>query len=69
MQKLKEIVKQAFTRNGKPFMPYIYIWLMLVLIVIAVVMRFIQAKISDTLVLGLCGFVVTWLGILMAGKK
>lgn len=62
---IKELFQQSFTKKGKPYMPYIYLWVMLVVILMVVLLKVFKwpERITDIFALGLCGFVATWIGL------
>jgi len=70
MKFIKALLYQAFYKQGKPFLPYIYIWLLLGLVFTVIILRILEGReLSDTLVLGMCGFVLSWIAIFTAGEK
>lgn len=66
---LKEIYTQSFTKSGKIHPPYVYIWSLLVFVAMVNILKiFVFKDITDTYALGLCGFVVAWIGLFTIGE-
>lgn len=67
--KLNEYMKSMFYSSDKPYPVYAYIFILMSLVVTMVIMRIFQkGNFSDTLILGMCGFIATWAGIVTAGQ-
>ena len=67
--KLNEYMKSMFYSGGKPHPVYAYIFILMSLVVTMVLMRILEkGNFSDTLILGMCGFIATWAGIITAFK-
>jgi len=65
----KEIYIQSFTKNGKIHLPYVYIWVLLSFVLTVNILKvFKMPLITDQYALGLCGFVVAWIGIFTLGE-
>jgi hypothetical protein len=63
-------LKSMFYSGGKPAPVYAYIFILMTLVVTMVLMRIFQkGNFSDTLILGMCGFIVAWSGVITAGKS
>jgi len=66
---IKEIYTQSFTKNGKIHLPYVYIWTLLTFVLTVNILKVsVLQFISDEYALGLCGFVVAWIGIFTFGE-
>ena len=66
---MKKYFKAFFYSGDNPQPVYIYIFILLLLIIIMAVMRILEkGNFSDVLILGMCGFVVAWAGVLTAGQ-
>jgi len=69
LTKFNEYMKSMFYSNKKPYPVYAYIFILMSLVVTMVIMRIFQkGAFSDTLILGMCGFIATWAGIVTAGQ-
>lgn len=67
---MKDYLKSLFYSDGKPQPVYAYIFILLSLVVAMIIMRMFQVGgFSDVLILGMCGFIAAWAGIITAGKK
>jgi amino acid permease len=67
---MKKYLKSMFYSDGKPQPVYGYIFILLSLIIAMLAMRiFGGGNFSDALILGMCGFVVAWAGIITAGQN
>jgi hypothetical protein len=61
---LKNYFKAFFYSGNNPQPVYFFIFVLFTLIVIMVTMRLLGLKhLSDTLILGMCGYVAVWAGI------
>lgn len=63
---MKHILKSLFYSKNKFSPPYMWVTLMMILFLVTWILKLtlvIGARISDTLVIGLAGFIVAWLGI------
>ena len=59
----------TFTKNGLPFLPYIYLFMFLMLVMVMYVMKLAGAShISDALVRDSFAVVAIWSGILIANN-
>ena len=59
----------TFTRDGLPFLPYIYIFIFLVLVMVAFIMKMIGVEhLSDDFISNVLTFVGIWIGILTAER-
>lgn len=66
---MKKYLKSMFYSEGKPQPVYAYIFVLLALVITMVLMRICgRGDFSDALILGMCGFVAAWSGIITAGK-
>jgi len=64
----KSLFEATFTREGKPFLPYIYIFIFLVLIMGMYIMKLLGAgHLSDEFINNSLTLIVAWVGILTAG--
>jgi cadmium resistance protein CadD (predicted permease) len=69
-EKTHKYLEAFFYSEGKPQPVYIYIFIFMTLIIALVIMKMCGvAYLSDELVLGMCGFVAIWAGIVTAGKR
>jgi len=67
---MKDVLKAFFFAQGKFCVPYFWISIFLLLTVAIVLIRILsplgehnKENISDSLILGMLGFVVTWIGV------
>lgn len=62
--------KAIFYSKGKPNPVYGYIFILISLVILMIIMRILnKGDFSDTLILGMCGFIATWSGIITAGQR
>ena len=66
---MKKYFKALFYSGGKPQPVYLYIFVLMGLVIAMVVMRMLErGNFSDTLILGMCGFIVAWAGVITHGR-
>jgi len=62
--------KATFTRDGDPFLPYIYLFIFLCLVMVMFVMKLEGSEyLSDALILGALNFVAIWIAIIEGGRR
>lgn len=67
LQFIKDLFVQSFFKNGKPHMPYVYLWFLLILVAIGIVLRYFNFKHIDNQLIGiLSACVATWITLLNA---
>jgi hypothetical protein len=56
-------------RDGKPFLPYIYLFLFLIMLFVTFVFKIFGIKdLSDSFVSDVLKYVVIWIGVISAGN-
>ena len=59
---MKQIIKRFFYSEDKFQPPYFWITIFCILVVVAVILRFMErSSLSDTLILGMLGFIAGWI--------
>ncbi|MDR0286309.1 MAG: hypothetical protein LBI03_01155 [Clostridiales bacterium] len=65
----KSLFSATFTRDGEPFLPYIYTFIFLILIMIMYIMKLCGSEyLSDEFVNNCLKYVVVWMGVITGGR-
>lgn len=66
---MRYYIKSLFYSKGKPSPEYLYIFLLIMLLIITLILRLMEmSDLSDNLILGLYGFIASWLSIIKIEK-
>lgn len=67
---MKKFIKSFFYSKGNPYPEYFYIFQLIQIVVITIVLRLLnRSSLSDELILGLCGFIAIWIGLIKHDKR
>jgi len=69
---MNKILKSFFFSTSKSKFQPVYFWItvMMLMVITMMILRFCRiGDLSDTLILGVLGFIVTWLGLYNYNKK